>query len=169
MTRAAEDPKWLEQQRLDAGLRSPVRKFQELDKTVARGEPTPYEELLSTVEWLIRRHEILERDQFRCTACSRMGSVLKLQVHHKYYVRDWLPWEYPDEALQTLCRNCHTSFHLTKRVAVFESRDGRLVKTFLCACPRCGGIGFIPQYEHIEAGICFRCRGACFEKGPSDG
>ena len=25
-------------------------------------------------------------------------------------------------------------------------------------CPRCGGKGFIPEYKHIDNGICFRCR-----------
>ena len=27
------------------------------------------------------------------------------------------------------------------------------------ACPRCGGTGYLPQYSHIEGGICFKCRG----------
>ena len=27
-------------------------------------------------------------------------------------------------------------------------------------CPRCGGTGYLPQYRHIENGICFKCRGA---------
>jgi len=25
-------------------------------------------------------------------------------------------------------------------------------------CLRCGGKGFIPEYKHIDNGICFRCR-----------
>lgn len=31
-------------------------------------------------------------------------------------------------------------------------------------CPRCGGKGVIPQYHHIQEGICFRCWGARVEK-----
>lgn len=27
-------------------------------------------------------------------------------------------------------------------------------------CPRCGGTGYLPQYRHVENGICFKCRGA---------
>lgn len=29
-----------------------------------------------------------------------------------------------------------------------------------CTCPRCGGTGYLPQYRHIENGICFKCRRA---------
>jgi hypothetical protein len=26
-------------------------------------------------------------------------------------------------------------------------------------CDRCNGSGYIPRYNHIENGICFKCRG----------
>ena len=26
-------------------------------------------------------------------------------------------------------------------------------------CDRCSGTGRLPQYNHVEAGICFKCRG----------
>jgi hypothetical protein len=26
-------------------------------------------------------------------------------------------------------------------------------------CKRCGGSGYLPQYDYIQDGICFRCRG----------
>ena len=26
-------------------------------------------------------------------------------------------------------------------------------------CDRCNGVGRIPEYKHIENGICFKCRG----------
>lgn len=28
-------------------------------------------------------------------------------MHHKYYLRGRKPWEYPDAALQSLCKECH--------------------------------------------------------------
>ena len=31
-------------------------------------------------------------------------------------------------------------------------------------CPRCGGTGYMPQYNHVEGGVCFRCRGTGFSK-----
>lgn len=27
-------------------------------------------------------------------------------------------------------------------------------------CPRCQGRGQLPEFRHVEAGVCFRCRGA---------
>jgi hypothetical protein len=29
-----------------------------------------------------------------------------------------------------------------------------------CECSRCGGEGEIPQFRHVEGGICFKCRGS---------
>lgn len=29
----------------------------------------------------------------------------------------------------------------------------------LITCPRCSGSGRIPQHSHVEAGVCFACRG----------
>jgi DnaJ-class molecular chaperone len=26
-------------------------------------------------------------------------------------------------------------------------------------CIRCNGTGYLPQFMHVEAGVCFRCRG----------
>lgn len=31
-------------------------------------------------------------------------------------------------------------------------------------CPRCGGTGYMPQYNHVEGGVCFRCRGTGFSR-----
>jgi DnaJ-class molecular chaperone len=27
-------------------------------------------------------------------------------------------------------------------------------------CDRCNGVGRIPRYNHVEGGICFKCRGS---------
>jgi hypothetical protein len=27
-------------------------------------------------------------------------------------------------------------------------------------CTRCNGTGYLPQFKHIEGGVCFKCRGA---------
>ena len=34
-----------------------------------------------------------------------------LNVHHKQYRVDRLPWQYPDDALITLCEDCHVEIH----------------------------------------------------------
>lgn len=69
-----------------------------------------YKEQLKTPEWAAKRQIILARDGRCCTEC---GKNTYLQVHHNYYEDDKLAWEYPNEALRTLCRGCHHKFHKT--------------------------------------------------------
>lgn len=64
-----------------------------------------YSELLRHPFWQKRRLEIMQRDGFKCRKCS---DILKnLQVHHLYYIPETLPWDYPDDALITVCDLCH--------------------------------------------------------------
>jgi hypothetical protein len=65
-----------------------------------------------TEEWKQFRFKIFKRDNFTCIKCNARGN---LQCHHKYYVRDWKLWDYPDSAMETLCRLCHEEFHKTKK------------------------------------------------------
>lgn len=68
-------------------------------------ELTPYQKKLLDPRWQKKRLEIFERDEWRCQRCQDSESTL--QVHHRYYKRGISPWEYPDEALVTLCDGCH--------------------------------------------------------------
>jgi hypothetical protein len=49
---------------------------------------------------------VFERDRWECRRCGDKKSPL--HVHHKYYLKDNEPWEYPLEAFLTLCERCHT-------------------------------------------------------------
>jgi hypothetical protein len=60
-----------------------------------------YNEKLRDPRWL----EVFERDNFTCVSCNDPSSTLC--VHHRYYDKSLEPWEYPLEALVTLCENCH--------------------------------------------------------------
>ena len=45
-------------------------------------------------------------------------------VHHRYYYaypngEKFMPWEYPDSALTTLCYSCHEQIHRTTRIVVW--------------------------------------------------
>lgn len=43
-----------------------------------------------------------------------------------------------------------------------SSKQIQMVKTILSvkkSCTRCNGTGRLPQFNHIEGGICFKCRG----------
>ena len=80
-----------------------------------------YEKQLKTKEWRAKREKILKRDGYKCAYC---GSKSKLNVHHKYY--NLYPngkhvnvWDYPDDALITLCETCHKKVHEKKPVKVY--------------------------------------------------
>lgn len=68
-----------------------------------------YSYLLSRPQWQKKRLEIMERDNFACKFCLDSNSML--HVHHDYYERGTLPWEYPNESLYTLCEACHELVH----------------------------------------------------------
>jgi len=63
-------------------------------------------------DWLNYRDEIIERDGGICIKCGR-GSLegAILQVHHKQYLSGKLPWEYPHDYCETLCKGCHAGQH----------------------------------------------------------
>ena len=74
----------------------------------------------------MKREKILKRDGYKCRWC---GSIDKLDVHHKYYnkypdgsrVR---AWDYPDDALIVLCRDCHEKYHSKNKVKSYYRKRG---------------------------------------------
>jgi hypothetical protein len=68
-----------------------------------------YSEILKDPRWQKKRLEILESDEWRCREC--LSKEKTLHIHHLYYIKDAMPWEYPDAALITLCHQCHESCH----------------------------------------------------------
>jgi len=80
-------------------------------RSYKRKSKMTYRQQLKTEEWKAKRLEILERDGHKCTEC---GSTESLQVHHLYYRKTKLAWEYPNKALATLCKDCHEDEHIDK-------------------------------------------------------
>jgi len=82
-------------------------------------EIIPYSYKLKDARWLRRRWQILQRDQNKCCRCGfdpvaergriRHAADLRthLEVHHRYYEAGREPWDYPSNALVTLCNACH--------------------------------------------------------------
>lgn len=64
-----------------------------------------YDQLLRDPRWQRKRLEIMERDRFTCRHCERTD--LTLNVHHTYYLKGMMPWEYPSGSLYTFCEPCH--------------------------------------------------------------
>lgn len=91
---------------------------------IQREKPSSYSDLLKTEEWRNKRLKIIKRDNCRCVYC---GNRFHLHVHHKYYsaypngvLVD--PWNYPDDALITLCSYCHQRVHARKKIKVYHRR-----------------------------------------------
>jgi len=87
--------------------------------------------------------------------------VKNLHVHHKYYQIGKLAWEYPNEALETLCWHCHEKLHSECEIDILDE-NGNIIETRK-RCNRCLGAGRFPEYNHIQNGICFECNGERFE------
>lgn len=80
-----------------------------------------------------------------------------LNVHHKYYIRGKKPWEYPDdEALVTLCEDCHKKRH-EKAIPLLDFEHNHIKD--ICKCEKCGGSGYLPQYRYRDNGVCYDCWG----------
>lgn len=99
---------------------------------------------------------------YRESIYEEWKSVKGLQVHHKYYQLGALPWEYPDDALTTLCWYCHEELHKNGKVPVFDGHGDSVGE--YTYCKRCHGAGEFPEYSHVQSGICFRCQGAKYEE-----
>lgn len=68
-----------------------------------------YTDLLKDPRWQRKRLEIMNRDNWKCGICHDDSEMLV--VHHKYYDKDKMPWQYPNKAYITLCFDCHNELH----------------------------------------------------------
>lgn len=68
-----------------------------------------YGDLLRRTEWYNKRDAIKKRDDNKCIYCDCEDL---LEVHHLYYYYEKTePWNYPDDALITVCWQCHELIH----------------------------------------------------------
>ncbi|MDM1409070.1 hypothetical protein, partial [Myroides sp. DF42-4-2] len=77
-----------------------------------------------------------------------------LHVHHKYYIKDKLPWDYLDDALTTLCHGCHQGIHDVEEIPVYIN-EKMIDKMDLTLCDRCNGSGYLSEFHYYHNGICF--------------
>lgn len=84
--------------------------------------------------------------------------LIPLNIHHNYYVLNKKPWEYNDDALITLCSQCHQKRHLQKKTPML-TLNKQIYSPNLPLCDRCQGTGYLPQYHYYMGGICFKCLG----------
>lgn len=74
-----------------------------------------YEQKLLDPRWISFAEGFRERVKERiggeepeCYGCGKSGP---LDVHHRRYFRDCEPWQYEDEDLILVCRECHKRIH----------------------------------------------------------
>lgn len=85
-------------------------------------------------------------------------SVYSLEVHHKLYFYDKLPWEYEMQYLISLCGKCHKDVH--ENNVIYTYLDNKMTsRKEMRRCFKCHGTGYLPQYDHYLRGICFDCGG----------
>ncbi|MFC3809326.1 hypothetical protein [Lacihabitans lacunae] len=85
-----------------------------------------------------------------------------LHVHHNYYQIGYKAWEYSNDALLTLCWECHENLHKKTKIKIL-GRNGEFLEE-KNVCKRCYGAGYLQEFSHVENGICFRCNGYRFEQ-----
>ena len=75
-----------------------------------------YKEMLQSPLWQKKRLEVFNQKGFRCEECGDEES--QLAVHHKYYKKDFKPWDYQDDAYMVLCTPCHEAVHKAKKIVL---------------------------------------------------
>ncbi len=139
-----------------------------------------YAEKLSSIKWKTFRIDILLRDKLTCQSCKKnkkeptihliespylKSSDLKLidfdsiglQVHHKCYISGREPWEYSMDELISLCGQCHQQEHKDNTIPLYNKFN--ILISNLDVCDKCNGSGWLPEFAHVQEGICFGCFG----------
>lgn len=90
-------------------------------------ETKSYAEKLKDPRWQRKRLEIMDRDGWKCTLCNSTDTTLA--VHHLNYQKGFMPWEYDNSSLVTLCENCHKEKH--RVINIIENEGIMNVKDFI--------------------------------------
>ena len=72
-----------------------------------------YAEQLRDPRWQRKRLSVLNRDKWACVKCG--NTKMELHVDHKAYRGRLRAWEYRMDELQTLCRDCHSEKHDSRK------------------------------------------------------
>ena len=96
-----------------------------------------YKKQLLDPRWQRRRLEILQRDEFTCQKCLSKDKTL--HVHHTDYIKGRMAWEYENNELITMCKDCHYLEELIKKqkkLLLENMINGNYI--FDRNCPACG-------------------------------
>ena len=70
-----------------------------------------YNSQLKSKEWKIFRKEVFKIKGKKCEIC---GSTKHLNIHHPFYTKGKLAWQYNPSDMMVLCRYCHKEIHNIK-------------------------------------------------------
>lgn len=109
-----------------SGIKRKTEKQETPKEPVQFKKAETYDDLLQRKEWKDKRLKILKRDNYQCKYCHSNDS---LNIHHKYYSiyptgLKVEPWNYPDDALITLCEHCHHKLHERKKIKFYYRSYG---------------------------------------------
>lgn len=77
-----------------------------------------YYDDLRSKQWKEKRFEIIQLAGNKCEYCC--DSNKQLEVHHGVYLKGKRAWEYPNEVLYCLCRECHFTLQELMQQAQYE-------------------------------------------------
>lgn len=81
---------------------------QEIKDIERRKRKEYYNRLLEDKRWKEFRLKVLSERGNKCECC---GGTDILQIHHTFYMRCKMPWEYDIKDMRVLCRTCHQKIH----------------------------------------------------------
>jgi hypothetical protein len=108
-----------------------------------------YSEKLKDPRWQRKRLEIMERDTFTCVICGDDKSTLN--VHHTYYGKGKLPWDYDIKHLITLCEPCHKQTEIM-REEILKEMTWEIPINSIHAIATCGNLRFLSQLSFAFIG-----------------
>ena len=118
-----------------------------------------YGDKLKDVRWQRVRLEKLNEANWQCEICGNHSG--QLQVHHRRYLPDTDPWDYPSWMLRVLCDKCHGEWHdpiTTEQLIALKLMAALSVDHY---CEGCGGIVTNPNlagYSHMPRALwCSDC------------
>ena len=81
---------------------------QEIKEIERRKRKEYYNRLLEDKRWKEFRLKVLSERGNKCECC---GGTDVLQIHHTFYIRGKMPWEYEINDMRVLCKRCHQRIH----------------------------------------------------------
>lgn len=81
---------------------------QEIKDIERRKRKEYYNRLLEDKRWKEFRLKVMSERGSRCECC---GGTDILQIHHTFYIRGKMPWEYDINDMRVLCKKCHQRIH----------------------------------------------------------